>query len=337
MNRRQVWRTPKAGAIQRLALVEESLSVLQNDEVEVDVKAVGLNFADIFALAGLYSATPEGSFIPGLEYSGIVTKVGRDCQKFKPGDRIMAVSRFGGYASKVQSKEAYLVLLPTDWSFSQGAAYLTQTLTAWYALNDLGNLQTGQKVLIQSAAGGVGLQAMKLVQALGGQPVGTVSSQQKVDFLSAMGFESWIRQSSFKVQLTENKRTFDLVLDAIGGEVQSASFNALNPMGRLVVFGAAEFTPGKNRPNYLKAAWQYLRRPKYDVMDMISDNRSVMAFNLIWLWDQVELMQVLLQRMMAVDITPPHIGHEFTFDQAHAAIDCLRSGKTIGKVVLTRD
>jgi alcohol dehydrogenase len=72
-------------------------------------------------------------------------------------------------------------------------------------------------------------------------------------------------------------------------------------------------------------------------MDMISDNRSVMAFNLIWLWDQVELMQVLLQRMMAVDITPPHIGHEFTFDQAHAAIDCLRSGKTIGKVVLTRD
>jgi alcohol dehydrogenase len=337
MNRRQVWRTPKAGAIQRLALVEESLSVLQNDEVEVDVKAVGLNFADIFALAGLYSATPEGSFIPGLEYSGIVTKVGCDCQKFKPGDRIMAVSRFGGYASKIQSKEAYLVLLPTDWSFSQGAAYLTQTLTAWYALNDLGNLQAGQEVLIQSAAGGVGLQAMKLVRALGGQPVGTVSSQQKVDFLSAMGFESWIRQSSFKAQLAENKRTFDLVLDAIGGEVQSASFNALNPMGRLVVFGAAEFTPGKNRPNYFKAAWQYLRRPKYDVMEMISDNRSVMAFNLIWLWDQVELMQVLLQRMMAVDITPPHIGHEFTFDQAHAAIDCLRSGKTIGKVVLTRD
>lgn len=337
MNRRQVWRTPKAGAIQRLALVEESLSVLQNDEVEVDVKAVGLNFADIFALAGLYSATPEGSFIPGLEYSGIVTKVGCDCQKFKLGDRIMAVSRFGGYASKIQSKEAYLVLLPTDWSFSQGAAYLTQTLTAWYALNDLGNLQAGQEVLIQSAAGGVGLQAMKLVRALGGQPVGTVSSQQKVDFLSAMGFESWIRQSSFKAQLAENKRTFDLVLDAIGGEVQSASFNALNPMGRLVVFGAAEFTPGKNRPNYFKAAWQYLRRPKYDVMEMISDNRSVMAFNLIWLWDQVELMQVLLQRMMAVDITPPHIGHEFTFDQAHAAIDCLRSGKTIGKVVLTRD
>ncbi|MGK0249755.1 MAG: NADPH:quinone reductase-like Zn-dependent oxidoreductase [Oleispira sp.] len=234
MNSRQVWRTPKAVAIQRLVQIEELLTELKADEVQVDVKAVGLNFADIFALTGLYSATPEGSFIPGLEYSGIVTKVGRDCKKFKRGDRVMAVSRFGGYASVVQGKEAYLVLLPSDWNFSQGAAYLTQTLTAWYALNDLGNMKAGQDVLIQSAA-----------------------------------------------------------------------------------------------------AWKFLRRPKYDVMAMISENRSVMAFNLIWLWDQVEIMQALLEDMMVVEITPPHVGHQFTFDQAHEAIDCLRSGKTIGKVVLT--
>jgi alcohol dehydrogenase len=69
-------------------------------------------------------------------------------------------------------------------------------------------------------------------------------------------------------------------------------------------------------------------------MDMISDNRSVLAFNLIWLWDQVELMSELLKAMMAIDIDPPHVGHEFTFDDAHSAIECLRSGNTIGKVVL---
>jgi alcohol dehydrogenase len=334
MSKRKVWSTAKAGAIQRLKLVDETLPELANDEVEVTVKAVGLNFADIFALTGLYSATPKGRFIPGLEYSGVVSKVGKDCSRFNVGDRIMAVSRFGGYASIIQSKEDYLVSLPDDWSFSQGAAYLTQTLTAWYALNDLGAIKPGYDVLIQSAAGGVGLQAMKLIKALGANSVGTVSSQNKVDFLANLGFESWVREPSFDKQLKREKRTFDLVLDAIGGEVQTASFNALNPMGRLVVFGAAEFTPGKNRPNYLKAALQYLRRPKYDVMDMISDNRSVMAFNLIWLWDQVELMKELLADMMKVEITPPHVGHEFSFEDAHAAIDCLRSGKTIGKVVL---
>ncbi|HCM04965.1 MAG TPA: zinc-binding dehydrogenase [Oceanospirillales bacterium] len=337
MSKRKVWSTAKAGAIQRLKLIEETLPELENDEVEVTVKAVGLNFADIFALTGLYSATPKGRFIPGLEYSGVVSKVGKDCSRFNVGDRIMAVSRFGGYASIIQSKEDYLVSLPDDWSFSQGAAYLTQTLTAWYALNDLGAIKPGYDVLVQSAAGGVGLQAMKLIKALGANSIGTVSSQHKVEFLAALGFESWVREPSFDKQLKREKRTFDLVLDAIGGEVQTASFNALNPMGRLVVFGAAEFTPGKNRPNYLKAALQYLRRPKYDVMDMISDNRSVMAFNLIWLWDQVELMKELLVDMMAVEITPPHVGHEFDFDEAHAAIDCLRSGKTIGKVVLLLD
>ncbi len=334
MLKRKVWRTEKAGAISRLMLIEEPLAELADDEVRVAVKAVGLNFADIFALTGLYSATPKGSFIPGLEYSGVISKVGDDCQQFKVGDRVMAVTRFGGYSSIVQSKEDYLIALPEQWSFAQGAAYLTQTLTAWYALNDLGGIKPNYDVLIQSAAGGVGLQAMKLVQALGAHPVGTVSTQEKVDFLAELGFESWIRKPSFTAQLAENKQTFDLVLDAIGGEVQQASFNALKPMGRLVVFGAAEFTPGKNRPNYLKAAWQYLRRPKYDVMDMISDNRSVMAFNLIWLWEQIELMKELLKDMMAIEISPPHVGHEFAFEQAHDAIDCLRSGKTIGKVVL---
>ena len=331
---RKVWRTSKAGAIARLKLIEEILPELSRDDVEITVKAVGLNFADIFAITGLYSATPEGSFIPGLEYSGIVSKVGENCTRFNVGDRIMAVSRFGGYASIIQSREDYLVPLPDDWTFSQGAAYLTQTLTAWYALNDLGGIKPGHDVLVQSAAGGVGLQAMKLIKALGGNSIGTVSSGHKVKFLANLGFEAWVREPSFGQQLKQKNKTFDLVLDAIGGEVQTASFNALKPMGRLVVFGAAEFTPGKNRPNYLTAVWKYLRRPKYDVMDMISENRSVMAFNLIWLWDQIELMKVLLENMMAVDITPPHVGHEFSFEQAHQAIDLLRSGKTIGKVVL---
>ena len=163
---RKVWRTSKAGAIARLKLIEEALPELSRDDVEITVKAVGLNFADIFAITGLYSATPTGSFIPGLEYSGIVSKVGENCTRFNVGDRIMAVSRFGGYASIIQSREDYLVQLPDDWSFSQGAAYLTQTLTAWYALNDLGGIKPDHDVLVQSGAGGVGLQAMKLIKAL---------------------------------------------------------------------------------------------------------------------------------------------------------------------------
>ncbi|WP_281558163.1 zinc-binding dehydrogenase [Thalassomonas sp. RHCl1] len=333
---RNVWKTSHAGAIKRLKPSTEELAKLAPDSVRIEVKAVGLNFADIFALTGLYSATPKGAFIPGLEYSGVVTALGDKVTDFKVGDRIMGVTRFGGYVDKLDTKPEHLQLLPENWSFEQGAAYLVQTLTAWYALTELGNIKKGQQVLVQSAAGGVGLQAMKICQALGAHPVGFVSSEEKAALLKSLGFEqSFVRKQPFAGQLIQLNITPDLVLDAIGGEVQYASFNALKPMGRLVVFGAAEFTPGKNRPNYLKAAWQYLKRPKYDVMEMISENKSVMAFNLIWLWQETGLMAELVSQMGRIDIAAPYVGHTFAFSQAHQALECLRSGKTVGKVVLT--
>ncbi|WP_299495218.1 zinc-binding dehydrogenase [uncultured Shewanella sp.] len=335
---RQSWTTSKAGAISRLKLVEDTLVLSKVKDVCVAVKSVGLNFADIFALTGLYSATPTGAFTPGLEFAGEVVHVGEEGSRFKVGSRVMGVTRFGGYTSHIITHDDYLQALPDGWSFEQGAAYLVQTLTAYYALKELGNIQSGQQILIHSAAGGVGLQAMRMARAMDAYPIGTVRSNQKAHFLKEQGFESiLVREANFQQQLASHQLRFDLVLDGIGGAVQKASFNALHPMGRLIVFGAAEFTPGRNRPKYLRAALQYLIRPRYDVMDMISDNRSVMAFNLIWLWEHLPLMKSLIFDMGMLDIPPPHVGHVFPFKQAHQAIDCLRCGHTLGKVVLVRD
>ncbi|MEE4251067.1 MAG: zinc-binding dehydrogenase, partial [Alcanivoracaceae bacterium] len=332
---RHVWRTPKAGSLNSLTLQQESLPQLDAHDVRVQVTAVGLNFADIFALTGLYSATPQGSFIPGLEYAGEVVSVGAAVEAFCVGDRVMGVTRFGGYATVIDSRQEYVHLIPASWSDAQGAAYLAQTLTAWYALKWLGDIQAGQQVLIHSAAGGVGLQAMRLARAVGAQPVGSVGSEQKVALLQSEGFaDVLVRQRPFSAQLQQQSRRFDLVLDAIGGEVQKASFAALKPMGRLVVFGAAEFTPRGSRPDYISAAWKFLRRPRYDVMSMISENKSVMAFNLIWLWEQQERMSRLLEEVERMELPPPHVGHQFSFGDLHQALDCLRSGKSTGKVIL---
>lgn len=319
----------------RLSQQTEALAALPRGRVRVDVRAVGLNFADIFALTGLYSATPQGAFIPGLEFAGTVLDASEPSGGFSPGDRVMGVTRFGGYSTVVDSEPDYLIPLPDDWNFAQGAAWPAQTLTAWYALKHLGAVQPGQRILIHSAAGGVGLQAMKLSRALGAVPVGTVGNPAKVACLEELGFEDvLVRENNFARQLQREGLGFDLVLDAIGGEVQRASFAALNPMGRLVVFGAAEFTPKGRRPDYLKALWRYLRRPRYDVMDMISSNRSVLAFNLIWLWEQKAQMKALLDELAAVPLSPPLVGHRFDFSDAHAALDLLRSGRSVGKVVL---
>ena len=330
------WQTPKAGNLARLTLKEQASADLQDRLVRIRVEAVGLNFADIFALTGLYSATPQGPFTPGLEFAGEVIATRSDDARFSVGDKVMGVTRFGGYTSQIDCDPDYLMPLPPRWSCEQGAAWAVQTLTAWYALTRLGAVQPGQRVLVHSAAGGVGLQAMKLCEALETVPIGTVSTQDKADWLAQQGFDQvLVRESDFRQQLTRENHRFDLVLDAIGGEVQKASFDALNPMGRLVVFGAAEFTPSGQRPDYLRALWRYLKRPRYDVMDMISSNRSVLAFNLIWLWEQKAAMQALLQELASVHIAPPHVGHTFSFEQAHEALHLLQSGRTVGKVVLT--
>ena len=332
------WQTPKAGAIDRLSLLEEPIASPVGDEIQVRIHAVGLNFADIFALTALYSATPKGPFTPGLEFSGVISALGPNHNSaYAVGDAVMGVTRFGGYRSYIHTQASYIQPLPEQWSHEQGAAYLVQTLTAWYALTSLGNLQAGQRVLIHSAAGGVGLQAMRLATALGASVIGSVGSPHKLAFLHEQGFDQVIvRSSPFSEQLQQHQ-PFDLVLDGVGGDVQRSSFNHLNPMGRLVVFGAAEFTPGKNRPHYLKALWQYLFRPKYDVMDMISANKSVLAFNLIWLWEQAPLLRQLIEDMMDQPIAPPHVGHIFDFTQAAEAIETLRLGQTCGKVVLKVD
>ncbi|WP_043320514.1 zinc-binding dehydrogenase [Microbulbifer sp. HZ11] len=337
MIKRKVWRTDKAGAISRLTLREEPLGPIQGEHIRVAVRAVGLNFADIFALTGLYSATPEGSFIPGLEFAGVVIAVGDRVQTgLQVGDRVYGCTRFGGYATVVDVPPQHCRHMPDEWSFAEGAAFPAQSLTAYYALTSLGAVKPGQQVLVQSAAGGVGLQAMRMAVSMGANPIGTVSSESKRQFLAEQGFnEIIVRGSNFAGQLKQqlNDRPLHCVLDGIGGEIQKQSFAALAPTGRLVVFGAAEFTPG-DKPNWLKAAWLYLKRPRYDVMDMISSNRSVLAFNLIWLWQEQALFSELLNGCAALGLSAPHIGHEFAFTQAHAAIEQLRSGRSVGKVIL---
>lgn len=336
-NTRRVWRTPRAGVISDLALCTEPMPALASEKIRVSVKAVGLNFADIFALTGLYSATPEGSFIPGLEFSGEVIALGEQAAtELSVGDRIYGCIRFGAYTDCLDVLPHHCRKLPDDWSFEQGAAFPVQSLTAFYALTELGNLKPGQRVLVHSAAGGVGLQAMNMVRAMGAHPIGTVGSENKKAYLQTLGFSDvLVRRKDFSSQLKTllNGKPLHLVLDGIGGEIQKLSFDVLAPMGRLVAFGAAEFTPG-NRPNWLKIAWRYLNRPRYDLLNMISDNKSVMGFNLIWLWQEQTLFRRLLEQCDACRLAAPSVGHVYEFDKAQEALTCLRSGSSMGKVVL---
>lgn len=335
--KRQAFRISKAGNIKNLKLVEEEISAPDDLEVQVDVKSIGLNFADVFAILGLYSATPEGTFVPGLEYSGVISKVGGEVKEYEVGDKVMGVTRFGGYISHINTSTDYIRRIPATWTFAQGAAYLVQALTAYYGLFHLGNFQKGETVLIHSAAGGVGLLANRMAKKIGAYTIGTIGSNSKVEILKREGYDDYIvRGKNFKTDLKKalEGRELNIVMECIGGKVFEAGFELLAPQGRLINYGSARYGDTTNRPNWIKLGWKYLTRPKIDPQGMIESNKAILGFNLIWLYHKKELMNQILEEMEGLELEAPFVGHEFEFNQMYEAIKLFQSGKTIGKVVV---
>ena len=335
---RQVYRMTRAGSIRNLKLRQESLGKPLADEVSVRVHAIGLNFADIFAMQGLYSATPSGSFIPGLEFAGEIVAVGEEAGNWQVGDRVMGVTRFGGYVTYLNSHHRYVLPLPDSWSFEEGAGFLVQGLTAYYALTELGNLKPGMNVLIHSAAGGVGILANRICQKIGAYTIGTVGRPDKVDFLRKN--ESYgdvmLRGGDFygKLMHVLDGRPLHLILECIGGHILEQGWKALAPMGRMVVYGNASFSSHGSKPNYPRLIWKYVRRPKIDPLKLPTENKSLMGFNLIYLYEQTDLMHDLLHNLLQLELAPQHIGHVYGFREMHEAIRLFQQGKSVGKVVV---
>ncbi|MEM9917896.1 MAG: zinc-binding dehydrogenase [Bacteroidota bacterium] len=327
----------KAGNLGHMRIHTEELPEPAAQEVTIEIKAIGLNFADVFAIWGLYSATPKGSFIPGLEYAGIVQKVGAEVEHLQPGDRIMGVTRFGAYTSHLNIPYQYALPLPDDWSFEEGAAYLVQVLTAYYGMVRLGDLQKEQTVLIHSAAGGVGILANRIAKKYDAFTIGSVGSEAKVDFCRKEGYDAVIvRSDRFASDLNKalDGRELNVVMECIGGKIFEAGFEALAPQGRSIIYGAARYASPGNRPNYPRLLWQHFTRPKLDPQGLAELNKGVLGFNLIYLYDRVELMYELLSQLKDLQIEKPHVGHTFAFDQLPEAIRLFQTGKTIGKVVV---
>jgi len=257
---------------------------------------------------------------------------------------VVGLTRFGAYATALNADVRYLWPIPPGWGFAEAAAFPVQALTAWYAVIELGALKRGAAVLVHSAAGGVGLNALAILKRSEGRVIATVGRPMKRDFLVE---RFGMRPDQVVVR---DRRTFgrqldralaalgleglDLVLDAVAGPYFRPAYDRLRPEGRLVLYGAADLMPARPRPNYLQLAIRYLRRPRLDPLQMIAENKSVMAFNLIWLWDQADRLAPAYDALSSSTPEPPLVGRRFAFADALAALRFLQSGGSIGKVVL---
>ena len=335
---RKSWRMiPKAGSIDNLKLVEEPINDPESNEVQIEVKAIGFNFADIFAMFGLYGATPKGSFIPGLEFSGIVTKVGEDVKGIKEGREVMGVTKFGGYTSHLNLDSRYVIPLPSEWNFEEGAAYLVQVLTAYYALIELGDIKKGATVLVQSAAGGVGIWTNRIAKLFDAYTIGCVGSTSKLDLLEKEGYDhGFVRGKAFRSDLKTvlGDRELNIVMECVGGKVLKDSYVTMAPEGRMIVYGSARYAQPGVKPNYIKLLWQFYKRPMLDPQEMIEQNKSVMGFNLIYLYENANLLQEILGELNKMDLGKPYVGHIFEFENLMDAVRLFQTGQTTGKVVV---
>ena len=335
--KRRSYRIRKVGSLNNLKLTDEEIGNPIGNEVQVEVKAIGLNFADVFTIFGLYKAAPKEDFIPGLEFSGIVSAAGNAVDDIKVGDKVMGSVRFGSYTTHLNIDRRYVTALPEGWTFEEGASFIVQALTAYYALVPLGGLKTGQTVLIHSAAGGVGIYANRIAKKFSAYTIGTVGNPSKVDLLKAEGYDDVIvRNGQFRKQLAGklNGKQLDIVMDAVGGRVQKESFDFLTTTGRMVAYGLSQFASPGTRPNYLKLALQYITMPRYHTLTLIESNKSILGFNLIWLYDRVDMLKAMVDEIQALKLKKPFVGSVFTFDELKDAINAFQGGKTTGKVVI---
>src|SRR5687767_2582185 len=220
-------------------------------EVRIAVKASGINFADLMARSGVYPDAPKPPCVVGYEVAGEVESVGVGVEDYSVGDRVVAGTRFGGYAELVSVPvEGQVLRLPDSLSFEQGAAIPVNYATAYAGFVIMGGLRKGDRALIHAAAGGVGIAATQVAKDIGAEIFGTASAS-KHDAIRAQGVHHPIDYRSVdfadEVMRITNGEGIDVVMDAVGPSSFKRSYSVLRQGGRLVMFGLSEIQTGERR------------------------------------------------------------------------------------------
>jgi len=278
---------------------------------------------------------------PGFEVSGVVKEVGEGVTGREVGQRVLAVTLFDGYATQVCVPQHQVFALPDDLDFVQAAGLPAVFMTAWMALSFLAHPRPGDALLVHSAAGGVGSSLVQLAKAKGCRVVGVVGRSHKVEVAKDLGCDVVIDKSSQDLW-SEARRAapdgYDVVLDANGVSTLSDSYASLRPAGKLVVYGFGSMLPRKaGRPNYAKLAMDFVRTPRFNPLNLTNHSKSVLAFNLSYLFDRRDLLADGMTDVMALlaegAIRPPPATPYAFADVAQAHMD-IQSGNTTGKLVL---
>ncbi|MBL8187042.1 MAG: NADPH:quinone oxidoreductase family protein [Acidobacteria bacterium] len=294
-------------------------------ELRIRNHAAALNFFDILMVQGKYQTRPPRPFTPGSEVAGIVESIGEGVTEFAVGDRVQAMATSGGYAECSIAPAAKTFRIPDAMSFEEAAAMIVIYQTSYFALTHRTQITPGEWLLVHAGAGGVGLSAIQIGQALGARVIATAGSEEKLQFCLSQGVEHALnyRDASWVDAVKKiTGRGADIIYDPVGGEVFDLSTKCIAPEGRLLVIGFAGGTI-----------------PSIAANRILLKNMSVVG--VYWggyLEHHPEYMaeaEAALFKMYEAGQIKPIVSESFQLADAVAAMNALATRKTVAKVVLT--
>ncbi len=303
-------------------------------QVRIEVRAAGVNFADTLARVGLYPDAPKVPCVVGYEVAGTIAAVGDGVDAARVGERVMAGTAFGGYAEQAVVPAADAIPLPERLSFEEGAAVPVVYGTAWASLYGFGSLRPGERVLVHSAGGGVGIAALQLAKAGGAEVHGTASAGKHAR-LRELGLD---RAIDYRADgWWRGLPPYDIVIDGIGGASFKRSNALLRPGGRLVALGASSVQEGERR-NLRRALPQALRMIRgFDTLKQMGESKSFVGLNMKRLWDDRGTLEPWIAPLRAFlddGTVAPVVHAAIPFARAGEAHRILAARENVGKVVL---
>lgn len=335
---RQIW-IPRFGGPEVLEVRSAPDPEPGPGEVRVRVEASGVNFADCMARLGKYPDAPPKPMVVGYEVAGTIDALGDGVDGSRLGEAVVAATQFGGYSDVVVVHQTQAVRRPEGLDAVTAASIPVTGLTAWMMLHEMGRVRAGDRVLVHSAGGGVGLACLDLLKHVGATAVGTASGH-KHEALYARGYDELVdyRSVDFYDALKDGPG-FDLVLDPVGGESWRKGLDLLRTGGRLVLFG---FSAGS--PSGTSGMWSQIRAGlqvpwlRFNPVRLMNDNAGVLGVNMGHMWDERERLAGWLRELLALweqGVLRPLVHATVPFDNAAEAHRILHARENVGKVILT--
>ncbi|KJE34019.1 zinc-binding dehydrogenase [Thalassospira sp. HJ] len=298
-------------------------------QVLIDVAACGVNFADTLILLGKYQKRPVGPFSPGFEVSGTVRAVGDGVTHVKPGDAVMALPDWGGYAEQVIADGSLVIPLPDGVDFESASAFQVAYGTSWFALKYRAEVKPGEVVLVHGAAGGVGLTAVECAKLLGGIVIATAGGADKCQIAREHGADHVIDYKSENIrdrvlEITSplgKPKGVDVVYDPVGGDVFDQSLRCVAPGARMLLIGFASGTVPQIPANIL----------------LVKNVTAIGFYFGAYLEQNPDIAQAgmaeLLDRLKSGAIRPM-ISHIYRLEGAMEALASIRDRSATGKLVI---